>query len=272
MKSSSYQRRGGPKAKLGRKTRIVLLLLAIVIVAAVLYAYSLASRVPSYYRPAEMSAAQRDLAMREFRRRLMDFSNDGQGRQPFDWSVTEEQLNRYLDAMDVIAVQGGAKPGAAERAMASAGLEEPAISLDDGRVRLMARSRRYDRIVSIDIGLAVDDDGLLHVGLDGAHIGRLPMPASLVSSYVDRLRDKLSRPGGSAETAPAIGGLDPAQVAQVIQRVLSAIDGKPISTKMSWRITTRKTVRVRRIDISDGKLTLHLEPILPADSDGNSNS
>ena len=248
--------------RLGRKGKVVLVSVVVLLGAAVLIAYILANRVPSYYRPVRLDAAGRDVAMREFRRRLIEFSNEGQKNEPFDWSLTERDMNRYLDAMDEIAYQGGAKYGAVRRAMASAGLAEPAVALKDGHISLIARSLKYDKIISIDIGMKIGDDGLLHVSLAGAHIGRLPMPPSFVRGQVDRLRAKFATRPDLTSSAPAIGGLDSSQAAEVLRRVMSAIDGEPIPTEMSWKITTRKRVRVTRIDIGSGKLTLHMVPVL----------
>jgi hypothetical protein len=254
--------------RLGRKGRIVLLSVAAVAAAGALTAYILASSVPSYYRPARLTVAGKDAAMREFRRRLMDFNNDGQKNEPFNWTVTQEQLNRYLDSMDEIAIQGGAKPGSGHRAMESVGLAEPAVVLDGGHVRLIAKSLQYQKVVSMDLSLAIGPDSRLRVSLAGARIGQLPMPKSLVRSLVDRLRAKfVQRPGGEM-TAPAISGLDSSQVALVLQRVISAIDGEPIATEMTWRITTRKRVRVTRIDIDAGRLTLHMVPVLRPEENG----
>jgi len=247
--------------RLGRKSRIVLLSVAAVAAAGVLTAYILASSVPSYYRPVRLTAAEKDSAMREFRRRLMDFNNDGQKNEPFNWTVTQDQLNRYLDSMDEIAMQGGAKPGSVHRAMESVGLAEPAVILDGGHVRLVAKSLQYQKVVSIDLSLAIGPDSRLRVSVAGAWIGQLPMPASLVRSLVERLRGKFAKKPAGQTTAPAIGGLDSSQVALVLQRVISAIDGEPIATEMTWRITTRKRVRVTRIDIDAGRLTLHMAPV-----------
>jgi hypothetical protein len=254
--------------RLGRKGRIVLLSVAAVAAAGGIVAYILAGSVPSYYRPARLTAAEKDAAMREFRRRLMDFNNHGQKNEPFDWTVTQEQFNRYLESMDEIAIQGGAKPGSAHRAMESAGLAGPAVVLDGGRVRLVAKSLQYQKVVSMDLSLAIGPDGRLRVRLAGARIGRLPMPTSLVLSLIERLRGKFAqRPAGQA-TAPAIDGLDSSQVALVLQRVISAIDGEPIATEMTWKIMTRKRVRVTRIDIDAGRLTLHMVPVLRPEENG----
>ena len=247
--------------RLGRKGRIVLLSVVALIIAGVITAYILASRVPSDYKPMRLTVAEKDAAMREFRRRLMEFNNEGQKNEPFDWTLTQNQLNRYLDSMDEIAVQGGAKAGAVHRAMESIGLAEPAVVLDDGQVRIVARSLQYKKIVSLNIGLRLGPDGRLRVGIESASIGQLPMPASLVRSVIGRLRAKLSKAVGETTSAPAMGGLDSSQVGLVLQRLISAIDGEPIPTEMTWRIQTRKRVRVTRIDIADGKLTLHMEHV-----------
>lgn len=261
MRRIATRRRGGPSPRLGRKARVAALVLLALIVAALLVLYGLAGHTPAYYRPARLDADQRDLAMREFRRKLMDFSNKGQDIVPFAWSVTQVQLNNYLAAMDEIAVQGGAESGEVRSAMASAGLSEPAVALDDGRVRLMARSVDYDRIISIDIGMRVGDGGLLHVTLDGARVGKLPLPPSMVRSLVDRLRDKIAEDFEPAEADSPVARLDAEVVALMIRQVLTALDGDPILPEFSWQIRTRKRVRVRRIDIEGGTLTLHVEPV-----------
>ena len=140
--------------------------------------------------------------------------------------------------------------------------------LDGGHVRLVARSLQYQKIVSMDLSLVIGPEGRLRVSLAGARIGRLPMPVSLVRSLVEGLRGKfVQRPDG-VTTAPAIGELDSAQAALVLQRVISAIDGEPIATEMTWRIQTRKRVRVTRIDIDAGRLTLHMVPVLRPDENG----
>lgn len=247
--------------RLGTKGRIALLSAIVLIIAGLVTAYILASWVPADYQPALLTAAEKDAAMREFRRRLMEFNNEGQRNEPFDWTLTQDQLNRYLNSMDEIAAQGGAEAGSVHRAMESIGLAEPAVVLDSGRVRIVARSLQYKKIVSIDIGLRLGADGRLRVSVESARIGRLPMPASLVRSMIERLRGRLSRRLGDATSTPAMGGLDSSQVALVLQRLVSAIDGEPISTEMTWRITTRKRVRVTRIDIAGQKLTLHMEHV-----------
>jgi len=239
----------------------VLLSVAGLLIAGLVTAYILASWVPSDYKPARLTVAQKDEAMREFRRRLMEFNNKGQKNEPFDWALTQDQLNRYMGSMDEIAAQGGAKAGSVHRAMESIGLVEPAVVLGSGRIRVVARSLQYKKIVSLDIGLAIGADGCLRVSAESARIGQLPMPSSLVRSMIGRLAGKFSQRPGDAASMPAMGGLDSSQVALVLRRVILAIDGEPIPTEMTWRITTRKRVRVTRIDIVGGKLTLHMEPV-----------
>jgi len=247
--------------RLGRKGRVTILSALVLIIAGLVTAYIMASSVPSDYKPIRLTVAEKDAAMREFRRRLMEFNNEGQKNQPFDWTLTQDQLNRYMDSMDEIAVQGGAKAGSVHRAMESIGLAEPTVVLDSGQVRIVAKSLQYKKIVSLNIALRLGPDGRLRVSIASARIGRLPMPTSLVRSMIDRLRGRLARAVGDTTSAPAMGGLDSSQVGLVLRRLISAIDGEPIPTEMTWRIQTRKRVRVTRIDIADGKLTLHMEHV-----------
>lgn len=248
--------------RIRRRTRNVLLGLVAAIAIALLGLYLLASRVPPEYRPARLSHAEKDVATRHFYRRLMDFSNEGQDSKPFTWSVQERWLNAYLDSMDEISTKGGGKAGSVYRMMQRAGLAEPAVSLDDGAIRLMVQTTEYDKILSIAVRFEFTPAGKLRVILDGAWVGRVPVPTFVVRRQLESLKAALSsRPRRRARSGAAdVHGLS-ADVGDLLARLLAALDGEPISTELTWKLSTRKRVRIERIDIADGVLRLHVVPV-----------
>lgn len=242
--------------------RLLVVSFVLLLVAAA-FLYVLACRVPPNYKPVQLSRPDKDAAMRQFRRRLMDFSNDGQTNVPFTWSVDQAALNAYLEAMDHIAEQAGAKPGSAHRMMVKLALRDPAVALDDGAVTLMARSTKHEKIISIQLRLDLTPAGRLRVRLGGAKVGMVPVPSAVLRAQVERLKAALARSLAAEADAPDAGsvGVSSRAVGQLLGRVVAAIDGEPIDTEMSWKLTARKRVRIERIDIDDGKLTLHVVPV-----------
>jgi hypothetical protein len=224
----------------------------------------LINRPPSDYRPVRLAREDKGVAMREFRSRLMDFSNEGQKNEPFTWSLAEESINCYLDSMDEIAAEGGAANGAVRRVMEKIGLSDPAVALDGGAVTLMARSTKYDKVISARLGLEMTAAGKLRVRLVGVKVGSIPVPDSMVRKRVEKLKASLSgslKPPSGGE-GPAGIGISSESVGAAIGKVIAAIDGEPIDTELSWRVTTRKRVRIDRIDITGGNISLHVVPVV----------
>ncbi len=224
--------------------------------AAATVAYILANRVPPAYVPAQLEPAQRDTASKAFYRRVGDFNNEVQKNAPFTWRLSEDEINAYLASLDEIAAKhpsDSAQHGAASRALQKAGLVEPVVSLRDGALTLMVRSTRYDKILSASLRLEITPGGKLRATLAQAAVGGLPLPQGFV-------RDKLielARPAakGGTTTAP-FGG----EAHDVLSAVLAALDGREIDPVFSWRLSTRKQVRIAGIDIADGNMTVQLKP------------
>jgi len=226
--------------------------------------YLLASWVPGDYRPARLGRDERHLATRHFYNRVFDFINDGETVRPFTWSVDEEWLNRSLTSMDEIAYQRGGERGQVLRLMERARLAEPAVALRDGEMRLMVRSIEHDKVLSATLRFDFSPPDRMEVRLAGTRIGCLPVPMFLVRERVERLKETIvqrllsAAEGDHADEAVA----DPrtADVGKVLAGVVAAIDGRPIDPVVTWRLHSRKRVRIDRIDITDGKLNLHVVP------------
>lgn len=248
----------------GRVIRKWLLALVGLALAAAVVVYLLASSIPPEYSPARLSLPKREKATDHFYRRVFDFKNDGEDVKPYTWSATQEWLNESLDAMDEIAYRGGGSRGRVGAMMGGAGLAEPAIALADGAVTLLVRSLEYDKIVSATFRFDFAPDGGLHVKLVGARIGRLPVPLGMIRAHLSTLRQTVARRLTPPATAPRTGAnVDAgADVGKVLARVIAAIDREPIAPELTWPSRVQKRVRITRIDVADGVLTLHVLPVL----------
>lgn len=243
---------------LGRVIRkwVYLLLAAAAAVAGALYLLS--SWVPAEYGPARLGRQQREQAASRFYNRVFKFMSDGEDVKPFTWSVSQDWLNRYLSSMDEIAFRKGGKRGQVDRMMTKAHLAEPMIVLADGAVALLARSTQHDKVVSVRLVFEFTPGGKLRVRLADARMGRVPIPTSLLRERIGKLKRTVVKrllATGAGQEASSAG------VAKVLGRLIAAIDGQAIDTELNWRLHSRKRVRICRIDIADGVLTLHVVPV-----------
>ena len=246
--------------RLGRtiwKTAVVLLAAGLL---AALLLYIQASRIPGEYRPAQLSADQKNQAVKEFWSKVQDFGNDAQGHLPYEWSVSEEQLNRYLASADEIASSTpSGVPGRVYRELDDAHLAAPAVHLGQGTVTLMVRSQEYQKILSAEIGLAIAD-GKLAARMGDARVGCLALPPSWVKRRLEEVKRMLPRGGRTDLRQAGLSGLSAQDVAAVIARVLEAVDENPISAEITWPVN-RKRVRIDSVEIRDGRLMVRVTPI-----------
>jgi len=250
-----------------RKTvkRVVVVFLAAVVAAAAMI-YVQAGRIPSLYKPAILTPDQRKRAAKEFlnRKILDEFGNAAQRNEPFEWVISEGELNRYLASIDEIAAGApSVRQGTVMCAMADAGLAGPAVALRDGKVTLMARSITHEKVLSADVGFRFDADRKLAATLLAARLGRLALPDAVVRDRIDALKKLLAPVADSHHDDRSNGlvGVSALDIGQILRAVLTAIDSEPIPTDFTWRISRRR-VRVADITIADGLLRLHIVPVI----------
>lgn len=249
------------------KWSLIALPLAAVIAAAVMYV--LANQSPRGYRPARLDAQQRQDAAQQFinRKIFEEFNNRGvQLGQPFDWTITQEQANEALAAMDEIAFDLGQKPqdrGSVARTMDRLGLAEPAVCFDDDTLRLMIRSRRYDKILSADLGFEFTGEGKLRVRVKAVRVGMLAVPQSMVQDQFRALTGGLTASGSDASGAGSSPfGPSSQDLGKVLKEVFLAVEGREIAP--AFKYPGNRPLRIDAIRMSEGKLTLHVRPLPPS--------
>ncbi|MGC9455385.1 MAG: hypothetical protein ACP5HU_11050 [Phycisphaerae bacterium] len=219
--------------------------------------YVLAAQVPPDYQPARLTQQQKRQVAYDFvnEKLIRELNNPAQEGRPFDWRVTEGEINRYIASADEIAWLGlGSESPQAHERLEQAGLSEPAVSLADGTLTLMARDMRRNKIVSITFA-AEKSDGRLRLRLAGARVGRVAVPRSIVADRVERFRTELAE---SLPTGDDAGGA--VERFGVLMAGLLVGDGEDVEPIFTAGINNRR-VRVTDVTITDETITLHLEPV-----------
>ena len=242
---------------------------AIVMVVGVAVLYLLASWKPSHYRPAGQTQVQKERAAQTFIKVIGTLTTN-QG-EPYDWTLPQDQVNSFLDAIDEIAFM---RPNSHERdyrrgdvhhVMDQAGLAEPCVRFSDDCMTLMIRTNEYGKILSADIGFSFTDDGKVKVHLKATRVGLLPVPRFAVrrrlEQYKQTLEERLERIAAArAELDPegaqySIEGFSAIDMTELFATIISAIDEDPLPAKLKFI-----HARVKDIHISDGLMVLEIVP------------
>jgi hypothetical protein len=223
------------------------------VAAGAIVLYLLASAVPGEYRPAtDLLRPERQAAGDRFFRLLQDFNNRAEDVRPFEITLRQEELNEYLASMDEIVEAFPEQPaGSAYKAMDGAGVSGLAVAIRPGALVLMARSTRHDKIVSLDVSPSFTGDGRLRLAMTAARVGTLPIPRALARRQLDRLKRQFRKRAAARRS----NGPTAEQVGELLQAMVRAIDDRPILPVFGLR--EEKRVRLTRMDLEQGEMTLH---------------
>jgi hypothetical protein len=251
-----------PRKKITLWVLIPILLLA----GAALTLYWTAKAQPPAYHPAVLAPQERRDAAKTFARKVMDFSNQAQVAEPFDWTFTPDEINQYLSSLDeIVAEMPRGRAGAVNNAMEKAGLERPAVSLENGRLTLMLSSTvMHDAVLSVQIAPEIDGHQMKTRFIGGA-VGNLPLPESVFRDRMEQVKAALRKLANgmahSLESASNGGAASPIakEEAKGLAAVLDGIDEKPVPTEFTWPMN-KVRVRLQAIDITPEGVTLHMVP------------
>ncbi|MHC4562330.1 MAG: hypothetical protein ACYS8X_06095 [Planctomycetota bacterium] len=247
-----------------RKLLIAGIIVLFVIALGIAVVDRLASWHPSAYRPPQLQQAEKEQWAKAFYGDLQAFNNAGQGTEPYDWVLREDDLNNYLASMDeIVAVQPSRKRGEVQKVLDTAGLVEPVVRLDDGRLTIMLRSNERGMVASTDLRIGMTEDGQIRVQLDGVRVGVLPVPRFAIRSQLEdfkiQLQERLDRlqempeKTGRAMILPSFAPVD-----QLMATLVLAIDEKPLPSQIK---VIRKRVQIEQITIADGEMTMRIIPV-----------
>ena|GEM_PF-2403149 len=214
--------------------------------------YIQASRIPDNYHPMKLSPNEARQAVGNFARDTAEkFGNKVKMVKPFEWSIKQSTVNRYLAAMDEIAfnLPNGVKRGQIDAEMAKLGLADPAVAFEDGKVTLMIRSITYRKVLSVDISVKLVEDNRLLFALSATRVGKLPVPGGFLTGKLKAMSRKLR-------------GQESGDIAETLAGLLAAIGGEAIDPPDTWSIQGVK-VGIEAVTIAGGELKLNVRPIPP---------
>ncbi len=256
--------------------------------------YLLASLRPSNYHPAYyLSGSEKQIVANAFvQEAYVKFQNKAGENKPFTWTFTQERLNEYLASMDeIVANAPGHEPGEVYSAMDRYALAAPAVALDDGKITLMVRSQRYDKILSAEFSFSlstlpqtrsrpaaidgsIENRQVLRVSLSGVRVGNLPIPKTFVKDYLERAQQSLAKDRlfssdhllNSRRANPLQSGMN--QLIEFISSIILVVDGGAVEPVLIFPDAHGRTRRVKidELEIDNGKLTLHVVPVTAEDT------
>lgn len=246
------------------KWSLGVIIVGLVLASGVLYVQL--SRIPEDYHPAQLTADQKNQAVKEFWNMVQDFGNAIQENQPFDWSVSEDQLNRYIASIDEIASSTpSGRPGAIYRALDDAGLAQPAVALHEGILTFMVRSKEHEKLLAVDVSLSLAEGRNLRVRVVEARVGKVSMPSKWVKNQLEKLRDLIPAEELNSEKAMrpssgGIGGLSSRDLARAMEAVIAGIEKNPIATELTWPVNNKR-VRIESVEVAEGIVRLRVVPL-----------
>lgn len=170
-----------PAAPRPRRRRRILLVLVALLVAAGILVWLLFQRVPDWYQPVVVTAADKTQVLANLTHTTEDFTQQLRNvGVPFEYRLTQDQINAWW------AIREEVWPLARE--WIPAGVLEPMIVLEDGAIRLAARCELGGIQTVVSARLLVDGskDGLA-LRLDSVSGGRLPIPVIAVRELLGQL-------------------------------------------------------------------------------------
>ena len=249
----------------GRVIRKLLILLLVTLLGAAVAIYAMVHRVPPAYRWRHLGPQQQKAAADRFVNHIAGDFGEKIGRtkpgETFTWTITADQANAYLAGIDAIVSLGSLgpdRPGRALAEMERAGLADPFVGMGDGVVTLMAKARRHDVILSVDLAFQFDDAGQLTLRVAALRVGVMPVPQWLLAGQVHAVRESLSAQLAQAESSGQAGGVvDTRRLAGMARQLLRMLAGEHVRPELVYKLGATHRALVQRIEITDGALTLH---------------
>jgi len=223
--------------------------------------YALLCRIPSDYRPVHLSPEQQEAGMRRFVNHISRFGEKAGAGEPFTWSITAAQANEYLASVDAIASLPRERRVHPLARLERGGVVSPAVAMTDGALTFLFQSSRHKKIISVDVGFDFNDSGEVTCRLGQVRVGVMAVPKRIMDERLARVRRQLRRQLAEADRAGSarLGPIRMRHLADLLRRVVEMMDGAYVRPEILWPLG-RHRVRVRRVEITPGRLTLHLVP------------
>jgi uncharacterized protein YpmS len=258
------------KHKWLRRTLLAVAVVVTVVIGGALVALWLVRAEPTFYRPVELTAEQREAAAQRATNKLATIQNQAarlhaaSNTRPVSpdeitVSFTADELNSFFDKWSNFQNW---------KASYQPYLDDPVVILQDGRIIFAGRVKELNLVASIHFEPKIDENGQLDLELVRVLGGRLPLPESMIGTYKDRLvaslRQKLPMWQASA-AIDANGAANPSAIAASATKLLfHVLNHEPTEPVLYLPVMAQKgsvPVRISDVRIEAQTLTLRVRPM-----------
>jgi hypothetical protein len=168
------------------KTKIITLGALIVFISLLTGGYFALIYVPEWYQPAYVSIDEQQKLRDDFTAITTNFNNCMQHQESFDFTITDEQINRLLAGLEYI------DPGL--RGVLPSNIETPAVRFEDDYLKVGSVVEQNGKKVfaSLKIKVLPLKDWLILDDFD-ANIGMYPLPRDMLKKRLARFGDHLEK-------------------------------------------------------------------------------
>lgn len=264
--------------------RILLLVATVMVVllGGAMIVFFMARRAPEYYRPTQLTAAQRADAAKSAEDKFIRIQNEAArtsaaesarrhrattsstqpivfNGEPITISFTEAELNAFFEKWSNFQNWKSAYEPY---------LEDPAVVLRDDRVIIAGKLKDLDLVVSLHFEPSIDEQGQLKLELARIMGGVLPLPEAMISKYQTRLTSGIARKlpawqqsadidANGAANANAIA----ASAAKLLVRMLRHEPAEPVLFLPVFGQRGSVPVRIQAVEITDGEMSMTIQPM-----------
>lgn len=203
-------------------------------------------------------------------RRLHGKSKPGESPiRPKTITLDEDEINSFASSWknpDEIALEG----------RISRYFTDGRAVFQDGAFILVGQSPALGTLASARFLIRIDEEGKLHVDLDSLRAGLLPIPQSALSDHLNRLRALLQEQLASERQSANVDAVDTANGAALgaswLRLLICSMTGQATEPLLIIPFSMSNfhqgfPVKVTAIAITEGRITLTLEPLGAADHD-----
>jgi hypothetical protein len=168
------------------KKKIIILSAIVAFFALIIIGYFALVYVPAWYQPAYVPMADQQQLRNDFTAITTRFNNRMQHQESFDFTITDEQINRLIAGLEYI------DPGL--KGVIPSNFETPAVKLEDDYLKVGAIVEQDGKKVfaSLQIKVTPLKDWLVLEDFD-ARIGMYPIPRDMLKKRLERFTSHLEK-------------------------------------------------------------------------------
>jgi hypothetical protein len=267
---------------------VVLLLLVVGLAGAALFVWRGVKAVPDFYSSQPLEGQARLEAIESVERKVLNLQSvldrayvraqTGAADDPAPDTATsqpaEQILGKSSDEPISVAFTGPELDTYFRKWLQETGyaprlakyMNNPRIGIDDGRVILAGQMAEFDAVVSLYFLPEVDDEGAVHLKLDGIYAGRIPLPDMAFETFREQAIAALSEGTAQLRSEADISAEGFANESAILltsqQQLRELFDGREVEPMIAFLpLPARGFVpaRVSELSIEEQELVLGVQ-------------